>query len=288
MCQVPQKHPTMTSCTASPEVYLTAALHAAAHPFSEVVGVLVGRAGPGGAVSASQALPLFHTPAFCSPLLEVALLQAEAHAAAAGLQLVGLYGAGESAAAPPGPSPAAARLADKLRSAAGAAVALVLLPAAFAEAAQGRPVGCLQARSDRERETALPCRFSRAVRSCTCATRRARGSRRTGAGCARALPSLPCPHLPPSKSQLTPSLSPNLPRAACKWRATLWRCFRRCCRRVAPGGWLTLSSTRTAWSGALCGCGCGRLSARPAKRLRRRVLTPRSLRSNWLNPDLLS
>lgn len=78
----------------SAEAYCVAFLHACKHPTKAVNGLLLGSAGAGG-TKVVKALPLFHSSLALAPMLEAALMLADEHCKAAGLQLVGYYQANE-------------------------------------------------------------------------------------------------------------------------------------------------------------------------------------------------
>jgi hypothetical protein len=133
----------MPSYALSQRAYVTLLLHALKHPASPVSGVVLGPAPraadaggspPGSPRSASPrqltlTVPLFHTQPALAPMLEVALAQVDAYAAANGLAILAYYAANER------PedgelTPAARRIADKIAAACpGACALLVRLPA---------------------------------------------------------------------------------------------------------------------------------------------------------------
>ena len=123
----------------SQRAYVTLLLHALKHPASTVSGVVLGPAqrsadaggSPPGSPRASAprqltlTVPLFHTQPALSPMLEVALAQVEAYAAANGLAIVAYYAANER---PDDTdlSPAARRIADKIAAVCPGACALLV------------------------------------------------------------------------------------------------------------------------------------------------------------------
>ena len=89
-----------TSIVISPPAYLKAVLHAARYPASPILGLLTTKltttTPPTKSITLSplDALPLFHSEPV-GPLLELALLQADAVAAARGERVCGVYVASE-------------------------------------------------------------------------------------------------------------------------------------------------------------------------------------------------
>ncbi|KAI7866766.1 hypothetical protein BDF14DRAFT_1809742 [Spinellus fusiger] len=76
--------------------YAVPLLHAAKYPAATVCGVLLGKT-DGSKVHVVSALPFFHHWTALTPMLEVALQQAEAYAAHQGLVIVGWYQANKRA-----------------------------------------------------------------------------------------------------------------------------------------------------------------------------------------------
>jgi hypothetical protein len=73
----------------SGQAYALALLHAAAHPSSTVLGLLLGTAGP--EVVVTDALPLIHRNAALSPTAELGLALARERAKGAKMTVVGIY-----------------------------------------------------------------------------------------------------------------------------------------------------------------------------------------------------
>jgi len=127
----------------SQRAYVTLLLHALKHPSCAVSGVVLGPAPPASARDAASSppgspraaqprqltltVPLFHTQPALVPMLEVALAQVEAYAAANGLVILAYYAANER----PGDAelaPASKRIADKIAAACPGACALLVCP----------------------------------------------------------------------------------------------------------------------------------------------------------------
>ena len=133
----------------SQRAYVTLLLHALKHPASAVSGVVLGPAprgadaggSPPGSPRAGAArqltltVPLFHTQPALAPMLEVALAQVEAYAAANGLAILAYYAANERPE-DTDLSPASRRIADKIAAACpGACALLVRMPLRLRSAA---------------------------------------------------------------------------------------------------------------------------------------------------------
>ncbi|KAI8376271.1 uncharacterized protein BYT42DRAFT_573999 [Radiomyces spectabilis] len=83
----------MTNVTFS--AYALPLLHAAKYPWAEVCGVLLGKLGATGVTDVTHAIPFFHHWTSQTPMLEVALQQAELYAKQKDLTIVGWYQANE-------------------------------------------------------------------------------------------------------------------------------------------------------------------------------------------------
>lgn len=84
----------MTSYTLTPLAYALPLLHAAAHPESDVAGLLLGPSTPAGStdsVEVTEALPVLHRYASLSPTMELGIDMARAYGEKKGLRVVGYY-----------------------------------------------------------------------------------------------------------------------------------------------------------------------------------------------------
>mmetsp|Transcript_22409 Transcript_22409/g.27017 ORF Transcript_22409/g.27017 Transcript_22409/m.27017 type:complete len:197 (-) Transcript_22409:826-1416(-) len=80
----------------SQKAYIKVILHAAKHPSQSVNGVLIGTASKeNDTVEIHDAVPLFHGQLALAPMLEVALMQVDAHCSSINQAIVGYYHANE-------------------------------------------------------------------------------------------------------------------------------------------------------------------------------------------------
>lgn len=116
-----------STVTLSPSAYGVLFLHALKHPHRTINGLLLGSAdsSPGGTVTCTECLPLFHSPLALAPMLEAALLLADEYCQASGKQIVGYYQANEFAN-DPDLGPFGKRITDKIRSRCAAAATLLI------------------------------------------------------------------------------------------------------------------------------------------------------------------
>ncbi|ORY95795.1 hypothetical protein BCR43DRAFT_459701 [Syncephalastrum racemosum] len=81
----------MSAITVTADAYALPLLHAAKYPHEQVCGVLLGEVTPQGAIHLKTGIPLFHHWTSLTPMLEVALRQADLYAAGKQLHVVGWY-----------------------------------------------------------------------------------------------------------------------------------------------------------------------------------------------------
>eukprot|EP00052_Salpingoeca_macrocollata_P031119 m.322061 g.322061 ORF g.322061 m.322061 type:complete len:207 (+) comp26320_c0_seq1:53-673(+) len=78
-----------------PRAYAKLLCHAAKHPYSAVNGILLGRL-EDRVIVVQDVIPLFHTHLNLTPMLEIGLIQIEAHCTRSGMAMVGYYHANKS------------------------------------------------------------------------------------------------------------------------------------------------------------------------------------------------
>ncbi|EDV21683.1 ER membrane protein complex subunit 8 [Trichoplax sp. H2] len=97
--------------------YAKILLHAAKYPHCKVDGLLIGKLTNNGRDAlATDAIPLFHTSHGLTPMLEIALSQAEAYAESQKLSIVGYYQANEQLSESHTPDAFAIKIADRILS----------------------------------------------------------------------------------------------------------------------------------------------------------------------------
>ena len=116
-----------STVTLSPSAYGVLFLHALKHPHRTINGLLLGSAdaSPGGTVTCTECLPLFHSPLALAPMLEAALLLADEYCQASGKQIVGYYQANELCD-DLDLGPYGKKIAEKIRSQCASACCLLL------------------------------------------------------------------------------------------------------------------------------------------------------------------